>query len=131
MKKYFSFLSTLTLFLLLAGSCTSGSGNGSLNATEFRNSLGKKDAVLIDVRTPEEFSQGNIAGAILINFQDTSFLNIVVSTVPKDAEVLLYCRSGRRSAEARAQLMELGYLKVAHLDGGILAWMSENFPLTK
>ena len=130
MKMYRSFTS-FVVFLLLASSCTSGSGSGSLNPTEFKNSLGKKNTVLIDVRTPEEFSEGYIAGAILVNFEDSSFVNTMISTVPKDADVLLYCRSGRRSGIAKAQLLKLGYQKVAHLEGGILAWMAENFPLTQ
>ena len=130
MKIYSSFTS-FVVFLLLANSCTSGSGSGSLDPVEFKNSLGKKNTVLIDVRTPEEFSEGFIAGAILIDFEDSSFVNTVVSTVPKDAEVLLYCHSGRRSGSAKTKLLQLGYLKVAHLEGGILAWMAENFPLTQ
>jgi rhodanese-related sulfurtransferase len=130
MKMYRSFTS-FVVFLLLASSCTSGSGSGSLNPTEFKNSLGKKNTVLIDVRTPEEFSEGYIAGAILINFEDSAFVNTMISTVPKDADVLLYCRSGRRSGIAKTQLLKLGYLKVAHLEGGILAWMAKNFPLAQ
>ena len=130
MKMYRSFTS-FVVFLLLASSCTSGSGSGSLTPTEFKNSLGKKNTVLIDVRTPEEFSEGYIAGAILVNFEDSSFVNTMISTVPKDADVLLYCRSGRRSGIAKTQLLKLGYQKVAHLEGGILAWMAENFPLTQ
>ena len=130
MKMYRSFTS-FVVFLLLASSCTSGSGGGSLNPTEFKNSLGKKNTVLIDVRTPEEFSEGYIAGAILINVEDSSFVNIMISTVPKDADVLLYCHSGRRSGIAKTQLLKLGYLNVAHLEGGIVAWMAENFPLTQ
>ena len=130
MKNHSSFAGLLVVFFLIAGSCSSGSRKESLDPTEFKQRLENKEAVLIDVRTPEEFSEGFIAGALLINYEDTSFQNTMLFTVPKDAEVLLYCHSGRRSNEAKTILQELGYKNVAHLRGGILAWMAAHLPLT-
>ena len=130
MKKYFTVTGLLFAGMLFLCSCTN-SGGGSLSPSQFKSSMEKKNAVLVDVRTPEEFSAGHIANAVLINFQDPSFESTVQSTVPKDAEVLLYCRSGRRSADAKALLLKSGYTHVVHLDGGINAWMAGNFPVEK
>jgi rhodanese-related sulfurtransferase len=130
MQRALSFSCLLAGFFLFAASCSSGPGNGALSPAEFKERMEKKDAVLIDVRTPEEFSQGYISGALLINYEDTAFQSTMLFTVPKDAEVLLYCRSGRRSAEAKTMLLESGYKNVVHLQGGIQAWMAAHLPLT-
>lgn len=88
-----------------------------------------KEVCLIDVRTPEEFTQGHIPGAVNIDFQAPGFVEAVKNKVPTDKEAALYCRSGRRSAEAAALLAAAGY-KVVDLDGGILAWEKAGLPVT-
>ena len=133
MKKKLSATGFFILSLFIMYSCSGAKfGNGdSLTPSEFKKNLDHKNTVLIDVRSPEEYSVGHLANAVLINFQDTSFQSTVLSTVPMDAEVLLYCRSGRRSAAAKDLMKQMGYLKVTHLDGGIIAWQAENFPVVK
>ncbi|GGQ28754.1 rhodanese-like domain-containing protein [Shewanella litoralis] len=66
------------------------------------------NATLIDVRTPEEFAAGHIKGAINIPF-DTIVPQLAKLNLSKDTEVVLYCRSGRRSSIAQASLIEHGY----------------------
>jgi len=130
MKRNNSFAGFLVAFLLVAGACTSGTQKDALDPEEFKQKLEHKDAVLIDVRTPEEFGEGFIAGALLVNFEDTAFQNTILFTVPKDADVLLYCRSGNRSAQAKSLMLSLGYKSVAHLRGGLQAWTAAQLPLT-
>ncbi|MDP5239294.1 rhodanese-like domain-containing protein [Uliginosibacterium sp. 31-16] len=67
--------------------------------------------VLIDVRTPEEFAAGHLEGALNIDHQVIS-QRIGMAGVSKDDEVILYCRSGRRSALALESLKGLGYKKL-------------------
>lgn len=75
---------------------------------------------VIDVRTPEEFAAGHVAGAINLNLQDRDFAERVASLDP-DVGYVVYCRSGNRSATAATQMRAAG-LDV--LDGGGLQAMA-------
>lgn len=71
------------------------------------------EVVLIDVRTPQEFASGHVAGAMNIPVDRIATL---AERVPdRDTELVLYCRSGARSARAAAQLRELGYERITDL----------------
>ena len=78
--------------------------------------------ILLDVRTPEEFGAGHIPGAVGLPNEDIG--PDMPVAFDRDAEVLLYCRTGRRSAEAAEKLAALGYENVGDL-GGILSWPYE------
>jgi phage shock protein E len=72
--------------------------------------------LLIDVRTPDEFAQEHVQGAINLPL-DSIARTIAQSAPDKHAPIALYCRSGRRSAEAEQQLRALGYTEVRNLGG--------------
>ena len=80
---------------------------------------------LIDVRTPEEFAGGHIAGAVNIPVQE---LGARLSEVAQDEPVVVYCRSGNRSAQAAQILDQAGYAPVYDL-GGIGAWQQAGYPI--
>lgn len=82
---------------------------------------------LVDVRTPEEFNGGYIPGAININLQE---LQQKLSRIPKDKPVIVYCRSGNRSAFAANILKQAGYTEVYDL-GGIIDWARQGLPITR
>jgi rhodanese-related sulfurtransferase len=86
------------------------------------------DLVILDVRTPEEFDEGHIEGATLIDFYDPDFAEQLAELDP-DVPYVLYCRSGNRSSGARATMAELGFTTVDDIDGGILAWESAGLPV--
>lgn len=83
------------------------------------------DHLLIDVRTPEEFSSGHIAGAVNI---PVDALANRLSEVPTDQPVVVYCRSGNRSAQASDILANAGYSSIYDL-GGINTWTAQGFPI--
>ncbi len=87
-----------------------------------------RDWFIVDVRTPEEYAKGHIDGAINIPLQDlVKHLNALPSN--KNAYILLYCHSQKRSTHALVILHELGYHKTYHLEGGYAAyqdWLSQN-----
>lgn len=85
---------------------------------------------LIDVRTPEEYTQGYIKDAKNVNFFDSDFLDQMAS-FNKQTPLYVYCKSGRRSASAAIKLKELGFTKVYDLEGGILNWQKSNLEITK
>ena len=79
--------------------------------------------IILDVRSQEEFDQGHIPGAILI--PDTEINARAEELLPdKDQLILVYCRSGRRSKLAAADLAELGYINIKEF-GGIIDWPYE------
>jgi len=81
---------------------------------------GDKKAVLIDVRTEEEYRLIRIPGSILI--PDYEIREKIENIVPdKNTPIILYCRTGNRSANAAKILVEMGYTKVFDL-GGIVDW---------
>ena len=95
-----------------------------LSASEARDMMEiLDDFVLLDVRTFEEFAQGHIEGAILIP-ENVLRENAEYEISDKDAIILVYCRSGRRSALAARTLVDLGYTNVYDF-GGIDDWPYE------
>jgi len=75
--------------------------------------------VLVDVRQPDEFAAGHIEGAKLMPL-DT--LAAAYAQLPRDVKLVVYCRSGHRSAQAVTFLLAHGYANAVSLDGGYLAW---------
>lgn len=83
------------------------------------------DAYLIDCRTPEEFVQGNIKGAVNIDFFNASFeknLTKLDTTKP----VYVYCKSGGRSGKAANLLKKIGFDKIVDMKGGYSAYKAQN-----
>ncbi len=81
--------------------------------------------LLIDVRTPEEFNAGHIAGAVNIPVES---LASRLDEVPANEPIVVYCRSGNRSATAAGILTGAGYKPVYDL-GGILDWVEQGNPV--
>lgn len=88
---------------------------------------GIKQDVIIDVRTSAEFAMGHIHGAINIPLDQLDSAIHAVKGIDKNSHILLYCRSGRRSAVARGALIKQGFLNV-HDGGGIMALESKLKP---
>ncbi len=87
-----------------------------------------EDLVILDVRTPEEFAEGHIDGAVMIDFYRDDFAAEVAKLDP-DVPYVLYCRSGNRSGQTTALMTELGFNAVDDVDGGVLAWQNAGLPL--
>lgn len=94
-----------------------------LSPAEFAKQISNQN--IVDVRTPEEYNEGHIEGAVNINLFDEDFLS-KASKLDKNKPVYVYCKSGGRSARASKQLAENGFKNVYDLDGGILNWVKEN-----
>ena len=102
----------------------SGNANQTMKYEELQNKLNaQENFVLLDVRTQEEFEAGHIAGAVLLPYDEIA-LKAATVLPDKEKEIVLYCRSGRRSAIAKKALVELGYKDVEDF-GGINRWKGE------
>lgn len=94
---------------------TTGCSSTASSDTAAASQVDIASAGLIDVRTPGEFASGHLEGASNIDVQSSDF-TAQVSQLPKDAPYVVYCRSGNRSADAIAQMQDLGFTNL--LDGG-------------
>ncbi len=83
---------------------------------------------LVDVRTPEEFASGHLSGAGLIDFHAPSF-QADIGKLPREAKILIYCRSGNRSGQALRLMESMGFKDAAHVAGGINAWKAQGLPV--
>ena len=125
MKKILAFL------LAVLGLNTACSQNfENYEVKEFAELIADSNVVILDVRKADEFAEGHIKGAILIDQFQNDFLEQAKAKLPVDKTIAIYCRSGRRSANAAGKLADVGY-KCVNLKGGILAWKEANMPVIK
>lgn len=119
-------LTLLCIFFIFHAGCAAVSGEWpqAVSPAEASKMLEKEtDAVLLDVRTEDEFDSGHIPGSILLPLGDIK--DKISNVIPdKDTIVIIYCRSGNRSKTAAELLVELGYKRVYDL-GGIIGWPYE------
>lgn len=133
MKKLFFSFFTLTILFITNG-CNHSNGqsqNNTLSAIEFSEKISEfPNAIIIDVRTPEEFADGHIKNAININWRGDTFVK-QVSEIDPTKPVFVYCLSGGRSAAAAEKMRESGFNQVYELDGGMMKWRAADMPESK
>ena len=101
----------------------------SINEKEFAEYIKNTDAILLDVRLPQEYAEGHIPGTDFnIDVLEDDFTKVALQTLPKDKPVALYCRSGNRSKTAARILAENGY-EVIELGTGFRAWESAGYEI--
>ena len=92
--------------------------------------LSSSNAVLVDVRKPEELPEGVIAGAINLDFTDSAFTT-KISELDKEKTYFVYCKSGKRSADAVKQMEEAGFEHIYTLEGGLKNWVDQGLETVK
>jgi thioredoxin len=117
--------------ILFLSSCSNGqSEERVLSAKAFSEKINETpNSTIIDVRTPEEFSQGHIENAHNINWNDDLF-ETEIKKIDVEKPVFVYCLSGGRSSAAISKIKSLGFKEVYELKGGMLKWRAENLPET-
>jgi rhodanese-related sulfurtransferase len=117
----------LTCFLLACEQAATPTGDISPDELEQRIAAGNAPLIL-DVRTPGEYSEAHIPGAINIPHTE---LDERMAEIPdaRDTEIVVHCFSGRRAEIAKAGLETVGYTNVRHLDGDYEAWKESGRPL--
>jgi len=103
-----------------------------ITQSELLARLEKKDPdlVVLDVRTPAEFAAGHVPGARNVS-HDLLSSQVADLAELRDKQVVLYCRSGRRTLLAEETLRRAGFTKLLHLQGDYLAWEAEHRPIEK
>lgn len=118
------FYLTLIIVSVISG-CNAQSEQ--VDVATFENELSLNNHILLDVRTAEEYQNGHIAKAINMDVNAAGFSQQIL-TLDKSHTILVYCKSGKRSARAASELRGLGY-KVVDLAGGIGAWTAAQKPI--
>jgi rhodanese-related sulfurtransferase len=120
------------MFLMVAlFSCGTGEAQKSvsLGPQEFEEQLATEgERILLDVRTPGEFGERHLAGALNIDYNGADF-DARIEKLDKTQPVYVYCLSGGRSAAAAQTLTDIGFTKVYEMKGGISRWIAENHPV--
>ncbi len=112
-----------TVACVKAAECT------TLPAADFAELVDADGVVLLDVRTPEEFAEGHLEGAVNLDVSAPDFTSRLAELDP-DATYAVYCRSGNRSQTALDLMTQAGFGAAADLAGGIGAWAEAGLPVT-
>jgi rhodanese-related sulfurtransferase len=95
-----------------------------LEAATLRLWLDAGDVLVVDVRETAEYMRGHIAGALSMPLS-----RLDASTLPRDKRIVLYCTAGNRSQTAARRLGCAGCCNLAHLEGGLQAWLAAGLPV--
>jgi rhodanese-related sulfurtransferase len=132
MKNSIPSLKSFVQLLVAAGcvACASAADTNvtHVNAEQAQKLIADKKVVILDIRTPEEFAAGHIAGATNINFRAANFEKALAS-LDKSQNYLVHCASGNRSTQALPKFQKLEFKSLYHLDGGLRAWQKAKLPV--
>ena len=138
------FASVLLAFLIIAPGIAAASTctYTNVSACDAKQMLEEEDVFLLDVRTPAEYKLGHIEGAVLIPLKnvpaqdsnllpDEELLPARLKELPcgKSTKILVYCKVGKRGAEASSLLADVGYKNVYNINSGIDEWVKEGYPI--
>jgi len=114
------------LFLIATFLYACNTSNNVLDITQFEQKLLDTNIVLIDVRTPQEYTQGHIEGALNIDFYGDNF---EMKAIDQSKTILVYCKSGNRSGKAVSIISRNNFKDVYDLSGGITNWIASGKPV--
>jgi len=123
----------LVLISVTVFSCTQSKAQNTevVQPTELQNLIKeKKDLQLIDVRTSNEFKDGHLKGASLIDYYQADF-KVQLDKLDKDKPIAVYCALGGRSGQALKIIVELGFKEAYDLAGGIKSWKGKGLEVIK
>jgi len=123
---------TTSFILIFSSGCSNGQNQTqktNLPPKEFSEKINQTpDALIIDVRTPDEFSAGHLVNARNIDWNGNSFESQIL-TIDKSTPVFVYCQAGGRSSSASKKMRSSGFTKVYELDGGFADWKEAKLPV--
>jgi rhodanese-related sulfurtransferase len=102
----------------------------NIGVEEFAKLAADAQNVILDVRTPQEFDSGHLAGAVNLDFNAPDFLERI-KALDRRRTYLVHCASGGRSAKACGKLSQLDFPRLYNLAGGIHAWVKAGQPVVK
>jgi len=119
---------TVLVLVLVAPACSTGQATVTIDPDAAAELIAGEDVVVLDIRTPDEFAAGIVAGAVNIDFYADDFA-AQLAALDRDASYVVYCRSGNRTVQAMQTFADLGFSDVSEIAGGILGWQASGLPL--
>lgn len=107
--------------VLLTGCSSDSDAISDVDVAEAAQIVDDGEAIILDVRSPQEFAAGHLPDAINIDVESADFADRVAG-LDESAETLVYCQTGNRSGVATDEMAELGFTEMSDLQGGIEAW---------
>ena len=123
-------ISLISSFLLFQCKRSKETSSELISAHQMKELLKQDSVQLVDVRTAEEFCEGHIKNAINIDFFSHDF-DFKMAALDNSKPLILYCRSGRRSAKSVLKLSDKDYVFIYDLKGGIIQWIFEGNQIVK
>ncbi len=99
-----------------------------VSVQQAKEMIDRGDVFILDVRTQEEYDAGHIKNSTLIPLQ---VLDKRLNELPRDGKILVYCRSGSRSAQASQILVNNGFKEIYNMKGGIMDWTNAGYEVIK
>ena len=115
------YLCTLLAFVIVSTAAIAG---GDITTAQAARMIKKSSTIILDVRTQAEYADGHLYASRLLDFYAKDFWTRV-ALLPKNATIVVYCRSGRRSKDTETKLTQMGYTHVYNMLGGFDAWKKE------
>lgn len=101
----------------------------NINTSQFQEMIKTtENAIVLDVRTPQEVASGAIEGNLALDYYGKDF-TMQLNKLDKDAPVFIYCAVGGRSGDAMRKMQKMGFTEIYNLSGGIRAWINEGKPV--
>ena len=122
MRNIVNYFFAFTFFLFFSCSLNSDTLINKVNSDELLEFIEINSAILVDVRTHDEYNSGYIENSLNIDYLSNDFSKNV-EELDKNTPIVLYCRSGKRSSRSANILSKLGFNEVYNLQGGILDWV--------
>ena len=114
--------------VILTGCSSTTDSTINLDPAAFKAKTQEAEVIVLDVRTAQEFNEGHIENAININVESDTFLSQIES-LDKSKSYAVYCRSGRRSADALTKMANQNFTSLTNLNGGTIDWTNAGFAL--
>lgn len=130
MRTILYFLTPLALLLSVSCGEAQTTAHTDFAPAAMQKAITAAPGIVLDVRTPEEFAEGHVQGAVNVDWYNPAFLT-EVSAFDKKKPVYVYCAVGGRSSKAKAALVKAGFSEVHNLTGGIEAWQEAGLPVTR
>ena len=124
MNSILKYIFSLTFSTIFSCSLINNESVNQINSDELIEFIELNDAILVDVRTEDEYNSGYIESSLNIDYFSNEF-SVNADKLDKSTPIILYCRSGKRSSMSANKISKLGFKEIYNLQGGILEWIEE------
>ena len=124
MNSTFKYILVVAFSIIFSCSLINNESINQMNSDELIEFIELNDAVLVDVRTEDEYNSGYIENSLNIDYFSNDF-SLNTDKLDKSTPIILYCRSGNRSSMSVNKISKLGFKEIYNLEGGILEWIEE------